>query len=231
MKGFYKKGFTLLELMVTIAIIGIISTIVLVNLSEARERSKVSWTVSEIHEMKNAAMLYFSDTGQFPPPCNTIPTAWDFSSPAYRRANDPTCSAAVDPFMNNPYLSGPYTNPILAAKWKGPYFSGGFWNLKHPWGGHFTVQTRDASVPFDNVPELIVFLDDDAPETPGNDDSGKIPTSALLKIDKTYDDGVLNTGEAQGNPKGGFGDPINVNPPAVGPWNTAPGEMVIILHL
>lgn len=61
-----KNGFTLLELIVVIAIIGILAVIVLVALDESRMRGKDSARKIEIQEVIKALELYYSDGGLYP---------------------------------------------------------------------------------------------------------------------------------------------------------------------
>lgn len=54
----YKKGFTLLELLVIIAIIGILSSVILVFLSSARNKAKDSAIKQELNHLKTQANIY-----------------------------------------------------------------------------------------------------------------------------------------------------------------------------
>ncbi len=62
----YKKGFTIIELLIVIAIIGIIASIVLVQLNTARAKGRDSFRVQSLKEIQKAVELYHTDTGNYP---------------------------------------------------------------------------------------------------------------------------------------------------------------------
>lgn len=165
-----ERGFTVLELLVVIAIIGILAVVVSIGIADAREKAKVANAVSQIRSMHNATALYLADTGVLPPNCSL------------------NCTASTDPYI---------TPPVGVPGWRGPYYPGGVWNLRHPWGGHFSVEHSD--VTGDGIVDTYFFLDEDAPGTHYSDNTGFIPFSALKKIDTLVDDGNLATGNARGN--------------------------------
>jgi len=179
------RGFTLLELLVVIGLIAVLAVIVVWAVQSAREKAKIAHTVTQIKEVNNATALYYSDTGVFPPNCGL------------------TCTALTDPYITSLGVLG----------WRGPYMTSGVWNLKHAWGGHFSVERSD--VTGDGIVDAYFFLDEDAPGTNYSNNSGVIPTSALLKIDTMLDDGNLATGSVRGN---GLG------------FTTAAGEIVILFR-
>ena len=61
-----KKGFTIIELLVVISIIGLLSTISVVSLNGARIKSRDAKRVSDISQLKTAIELYFNDQGYYP---------------------------------------------------------------------------------------------------------------------------------------------------------------------
>ena len=61
-----KKGFTLIELLVVISIIGLLSTLAVIALGNAREKSRDARRVSDIKQIQTAMELYYNDQNQYP---------------------------------------------------------------------------------------------------------------------------------------------------------------------
>lgn len=61
-----KRGFTVLELLVVVAIIGIVSAAALVLLSDTRARSRDARRLQDIRELEKALNLYYAENGNFP---------------------------------------------------------------------------------------------------------------------------------------------------------------------
>lgn len=61
-----QAGFTLLELLVVISIIGVLSSVALASLASARENARDAVRVSTVREVRNAMELHFSEFGVYP---------------------------------------------------------------------------------------------------------------------------------------------------------------------
>jgi prepilin-type N-terminal cleavage/methylation domain-containing protein len=59
------RGFTLIELMVVIAIIGIIASVILVSLQSSRQKAKDATVLTAVSQFKTLFNLEYSDTGSF----------------------------------------------------------------------------------------------------------------------------------------------------------------------
>jgi prepilin-type N-terminal cleavage/methylation domain-containing protein len=65
-----KKAFTLIELIVVIAITAVLLAVAIPNLLGARERARDAARKQEMNELKNALRLYYNDFQQYPASSN-----------------------------------------------------------------------------------------------------------------------------------------------------------------
>lgn len=69
-----QKGFTLVELLVVIAIIGVLATLVLLQLGTARARARDTKRITDINQLRTSAEQYFEDNGGKYPAAGTWST-------------------------------------------------------------------------------------------------------------------------------------------------------------
>ena len=60
------KGFTLVELLIVIVIIGILSGMIMLATGAATDRASATKIVSDMRNIKSACLLYFADNGVWP---------------------------------------------------------------------------------------------------------------------------------------------------------------------
>jgi prepilin-type N-terminal cleavage/methylation domain-containing protein len=61
-----KKGFTLIELMVVIAIIGILASIIMVSLSSAQSKGRDTKRIADVRTIQLSLEEYYNDNGYYP---------------------------------------------------------------------------------------------------------------------------------------------------------------------
>jgi general secretion pathway protein G len=99
-------GFTLIELMVVILIIGLLATIVVQNLRSATDKAKRVKAQADIAQIKSALDRYYLDAGSYP-------------------ASDQGLSALVASPSSGSVpkdWGGPYIEKIPSDPWGNPYF-------------------------------------------------------------------------------------------------------------
>ncbi len=62
----YKSGFTLIELMVVISIIGLLSSVVLASLKDAKDKAMITKTLVEMKSLETALEMYRNQFGKYP---------------------------------------------------------------------------------------------------------------------------------------------------------------------
>lgn len=66
MKIYYRRGFTLVELLVAISIIGVILSISFFGIQNARKSSRDAKRKSDLESVRSALEMYKADTGKYP---------------------------------------------------------------------------------------------------------------------------------------------------------------------
>jgi prepilin-type N-terminal cleavage/methylation domain-containing protein len=70
-----RKGFTLIEILIVVAIIGILASVVLVGLGPVQRRGRDARRISDLRQIQTALELYYNINGSYPAPAggNIVP--------------------------------------------------------------------------------------------------------------------------------------------------------------
>lgn len=103
----YESGFTLVELLVVISIIGLLSSIVLTSVNSARVKARDAKRQADLNQIYLALQLYFDDRGYLPITSSygeSNPGGWDYSSQGqflpFLQTGGYFSSVPVDPLNN-----------------------------------------------------------------------------------------------------------------------------------
>lgn len=101
MKEWMKKrkshGFTLVELLIVIVIIGILAGSLLLVMGSGTDKANATKVVSDMRTLKAAALMYYSDNNAWPTALANVTTYID---------RTPTTTIATYDFVNNTLTSG-----------------------------------------------------------------------------------------------------------------------------
>ena len=93
-----KRGFTLIELLVVVAIIGLLASVIMISLTDARNRGADAAVKTNLHTVANQAELFSSDNGNSYLPSGGVPIT-DGTCPTYDESG--TSMFSKDKAMND----------------------------------------------------------------------------------------------------------------------------------
>jgi len=96
-----QKGFTLIEILIVVAIIGLLSSIILVGLGSFRARGRDARRVADLRETQNALELYYAKNGSYPGSA-----AWSALSGTLTGAGIGVTAIPKDPLSGQNYWYG-----------------------------------------------------------------------------------------------------------------------------
>ncbi len=113
-----KRGFSLMEILIVIAIIGILVSVVMPSLNRARDKAEIAAAIVEIDSLKTIMQSLYDDTGYYP--------NGDVSLCRASLPSDNEIDLSLD-------ASGLIVNGGGWNNWQGPYVT----DTQDPWGNSY----------------------------------------------------------------------------------------------
>ena len=114
-----RKGFTLIEILIVVAIIAILASVVLVGLGPTQQAGRDARRLSDIHEVQNGFELFFNKCGYYPGQLST-------AGACTAGAPSPTTWAGVQAALTTYTSLGVLSVPVdpTSGKQYGDYYGG-----------------------------------------------------------------------------------------------------------
>jgi prepilin-type N-terminal cleavage/methylation domain-containing protein len=112
LKTYMKRGFTLIEILIVVAIIAILASVVLVGLGPTQQAGRDARRLSDLRSVQNALELFYSKCGFYPGTAAPTCTAgapggdWTSLSTAIKGATIGVSSIPSDPSSDRTYAYG-----------------------------------------------------------------------------------------------------------------------------
>lgn len=109
-----QKGFTLIEMLIVVAIIGILSAVILVGLGPTQRTGRDARRLADLKQVQTALELYFQKEGQYP-----NANSWTDLRNALKNAQIGVSDIPNDPTKGQDYLysvNSPGSSYVLGAK-------------------------------------------------------------------------------------------------------------------
>jgi type II secretion system protein G len=123
-----KSGFTIVELLIVVVVIGILASIVIVSYSQVQSRARDSKRKDDVSNMIKALELYYSDNGHYPTTSGTNSSVngyWYSSDTTSWSSFKGVLTGAIDTLPGDPSNSAGAVTSVSSA-YNYAYFGGSY---------------------------------------------------------------------------------------------------------
>ena len=114
-----KGGFTLVELLIVIMIIGILAGLVMLGIGEARDSAEATRIINDLRSVKAACLMYYAEEGNWPSQTNTMPQTYDLMDALEKylgRPLDRNRYSAIRYYVERVEVTGKHTVGLNSAE-------------------------------------------------------------------------------------------------------------------
>ena len=112
-----KKGFTLVEILIVVVILGILAAIVIPQFTDASTQSKVSSCLSTLKSLRSQIELYKIQHNDNPPTMGALGATFIDQMENYSSVAGVTAAAKDPAALPNPIIYGPYVQDMPVNPW------------------------------------------------------------------------------------------------------------------
>ncbi|MEM9348589.1 MAG: prepilin-type N-terminal cleavage/methylation domain-containing protein [Planctomycetota bacterium] len=111
-----RKGFTLVEILIVVVILGILAAIVIPQFTNASEAAKASSVLSQLQTLRSQVELYKNQhNNEYPTSDGTLAGTWDWTKMTGKTDIDGTVGTTAGTHIYGPYMQQAPKNPFVVT--------------------------------------------------------------------------------------------------------------------
>jgi len=155
-----RKGFTLVEILIVVVILGILAAIVIPQFTNASTAAKASSVLSQLQTLRSQVELYKNQhNNEYPTSDGTLGGDWDWTKMTLKTDIDGNTGSTAGTHIYGPYMQQAPKNPFVAADVNTDM--GTATDGSVAWVLNTTTGVIRASVPTDTAAEQNMDTDND----------------------------------------------------------------------
>ena len=111
-----RKGFTLVEILIVVVILGILAAIVIPQFTNASEAAKASSVLSQLQTLRSQVELYKNQhNNEYPTDTGALTGTWDWTKMTNKTDIDGTVGTTAGTHIYGPYMQQAPKNPFVSS--------------------------------------------------------------------------------------------------------------------